>query len=186
MESLSSFVEHYEFLDVFLVSVSMIFFLNIRLESRATCQKEVKRRLRTKGLRWRKRDHAWWRAIRGVRKSLHEVLESLVNPGNTDERKEVEIVSWKLVRPDSRRQAQRCRHQPVCLTAVLFHFVSTEVAESEFRTQPVATALNATVCVWTPHLLVRAQTHIVSCAGCLAKPTPHTHGNRMRLKQAQN
>ena len=35
MESPSSFVQHYEFLDVFLVAISVVFFLTIRLESRA-------------------------------------------------------------------------------------------------------------------------------------------------------
>ena len=53
----------------------MIFSLTVRFESRASSQKEVKRRLRTKALRWRKRDHARWRAIRGVRKSLHKVWD---------------------------------------------------------------------------------------------------------------
>ena len=48
------------------------------------------------------------------------------------------------MRPDSRRQAQRCHHQPISLIAVLFYFSSTEVAESEFRTQPVATAVSVT------------------------------------------
>ena len=51
------------------------FFLTIRLESRAPCQKEVRRRLRTKALQRRKRDHVWWRASKGVRKSLHEVWD---------------------------------------------------------------------------------------------------------------
>ena len=100
------------------MAISVILFLTIRLESRTPCQKEVKRRLRTKALRWRKRDHAWWRAIRGVRKSLHKVLGSLVIPENTDERKEVEIASRKLVRPDSRSeggysQASRQENVPI-------------------------------------------------------------------------
>ena len=74
MEPSSLFVQHYEFLDVSLVAIfCVIFFLTSRLESRATCQNEVKRRLRTKALRWRKRDHAWWCAIRRVRKYLHKV-----------------------------------------------------------------------------------------------------------------
>ena len=51
----------------------MIFFLAIKLESRAPCQNEVKRRLRTKALRWRKRDYSWWRETRRVRKSLHKL-----------------------------------------------------------------------------------------------------------------
>ena len=72
----------------------MISFLTIRLESRAPCKNEVKRRLRTKDLRWRRRDHAWWHATRGVRKSLHKVWD-LVNPENTDERKEVVMSGWK-------------------------------------------------------------------------------------------
>ena len=54
-------------------AISVIFFLTIRLESRAPCQNKVKRRPRTKALRWRKRDHAWWHVTRGVRKSLHDV-----------------------------------------------------------------------------------------------------------------
>ena len=58
-----------------LVVIIVIFCLTIRIESRAPCQNEVKMRLRTKALRWRKRDHAWWRVTRGVRKSLHEVCD---------------------------------------------------------------------------------------------------------------
>ena len=58
-----------------LVATWVIFFLTIRFENRAPCQNEVKRRLRTKALRWRKRDHAWWRVTRGVKKSLHKVWD---------------------------------------------------------------------------------------------------------------
>ena len=50
-----------------LVAFLMIFFLTIRLESIAPCQNEVKKQLRTKALRWWKRDHAWWRVTRGLR-----------------------------------------------------------------------------------------------------------------------
>ena len=38
--------------------------------------KKGQKRLRMNSLRWRKRDHAWWRATRGVRKSLHVVWVS--------------------------------------------------------------------------------------------------------------
>ena len=79
------------------------FFPTIRFESRASCQKRVRRRLRTKALRWRKRDHAWWRAIRGVRKSLHKVLDFWSIQGMPIKRK-VERASRKLVRPDSRSE----------------------------------------------------------------------------------
>ena len=51
------------------------FFLTIKLESRAPCQKRVKLRLRMKAFRWWKRDHAWWRAARGVTKSLLDVWD---------------------------------------------------------------------------------------------------------------
>ena len=70
-------------------------------------------RLGAKALRWRKRDHAWWRVSRGVAKAMpRQVLHgqrsedissrslgSLVDPVNTDERKEVEIAagnSWRF------------------------------------------------------------------------------------------
>ena len=56
------------------------------------------------------------------------------------------------------RQAQRCHHQPVRLTAVLFNF-STEVAESEFRIQQVATVVNATGGVDTALTCTRADSH---------------------------
>ena len=64
-----------------LAAISVIFFL-IRSESRAPCQKEGKRRFRTKALRrqnqslWyrRRRDHStWYHAVRGVRKTLHRI-----------------------------------------------------------------------------------------------------------------
>ena len=58
-----------------LVAISVIFFLTIRLESRALCQKEVRRRLRMKALRRRKRNHVWLRASKRVRKSLHKVWD---------------------------------------------------------------------------------------------------------------
>ena len=58
-----------------LVAISKAFSLTIRLESRAPCQKEVKRRLRMKVLQRRKREHVWWRASKWVRKSLHEVCD---------------------------------------------------------------------------------------------------------------
>ena len=54
-----------------LVAISVIFFLTIRLESRAPCRKEVRRRLRMKALRRRKRSHVWCCASKGVRKFLH-------------------------------------------------------------------------------------------------------------------
>ena len=58
-----------------LVAISVIFFLTIRLEGRAPCRKEVRRRLRMKALRRRKRSHVWFCASKGVRKSLHKVLD---------------------------------------------------------------------------------------------------------------
>ena len=62
---------------------------------------------------------------------------------------------------DSKRQAQRCHHQPESLTAVLFQLdcFSTEVAESEFRTQPVATAVSATGSVDTTPTCTPADAH---------------------------
>ena len=65
----------------------------------------------------------------------------------------VTIVAGNSMR---RRQAQRC--QLVSLTAVLLLF-STEVAESEFRTQPVATAVNGTRGVDTVPSCTRADAH---------------------------
>ena len=57
------------------------------------------------------------------------------------------------------QQAQRCHHQPVSLTAVLFLFFSTEVAESEFRTQPEATAASASKSVDTTPSCTRVDAH---------------------------
>ena len=58
-----------------------------------------------------------------------------------------------------KKKTQRCHHQPEGLTADLFEFdFLTEVAESEFRTQPVATGVSATE--GQTHLPVRALTHI--------------------------
>ena len=58
-----------------------------------------------KALRRRKQGHVWWRAGKGVRKSLHEIssrnLGSLVNPVNADERKKGEGASKELVLPGS-------------------------------------------------------------------------------------
>ena len=78
----------------------MILLLTIRLESRAPCQKKVKRRLRTKALRWRKRNHAWWRGTRGVKKTVHKVLDLWSIQENTDERKEIEVAAGKSMRED--------------------------------------------------------------------------------------
>ena len=58
-----------------LVAISVIFFLTIRLESRAPCRKEVRRRFRMKALQQRKRSHVWCCASKGVRKSLHDVWD---------------------------------------------------------------------------------------------------------------
>ena len=63
-----------------------------------------KRRHRMKALRWRKRDHTWWRATRGVKKSLHKVWDLWSVRGNTDERKEVEIAVGNSMRSASRSE----------------------------------------------------------------------------------
>ena len=62
---------------------------------------------------------------------------------------------------DSKRQAQRCHHQPESLTLIWFQivFFAIEVAESEFRTQPVATAVSATESVDTTPTCTRADAH---------------------------
>ena len=73
---------------------------------------------------------------------------------------EVERAFRKLLHADSNRQDQRCHHQPESLTAVLFYLdFSTEVAECEFRTQPVATAVSATVCIDTTPTSTRTDAH---------------------------
>ena len=74
---------------------------------------------------------------------------------------EVEQAFRELVRADSRRLAQRCYHQPVSLTAVLFHFFFTEAAESEFRAQPAATAVSASGGVDTTLTCTRADVHFL-------------------------
>ena len=65
MESSSLFFQYYEFLDVLLYFFSD----SIRLDSKAPCQNEVKRRLQMKALRWQSRDQQlrrrrdpliWW------------------------------------------------------------------------------------------------------------------------------
>ena len=58
-----------------LLAISVMFSLTIRLESRAPCRKQVRRRLRMKALWRRKRSHVWCCASEGVRKSLHEVWD---------------------------------------------------------------------------------------------------------------
>ena len=72
----------------------MIFVQTIRIESRAPCKNEVKRRLPVKALRWESETES--ETMYGVRKSLYKVWD-LCSTGNTDERKEVETVvgnSW--------------------------------------------------------------------------------------------
>ena len=46
-----------------------------QVRKQSATQTKVRRRLRTKALRRRKRDHPKWRVNRGVRKSLHEVWD---------------------------------------------------------------------------------------------------------------
>ena len=61
-------------------------FLTFRLESRAPCQREVRRRHRTKALRRRKRSHVWCCASKVVRNSIQGIplkeKESYKHPGN--------------------------------------------------------------------------------------------------------
>ena len=103
---------------MYLVAISVIFFLTIRLQSRSPCQNEVKRRLRTKALRWRKRDHAWWRSTRRVKKTLPKVWDLWSVLVNTDSRKEVEIAAGNSMRSASRSeighsQASRQENVPI-------------------------------------------------------------------------
>ena len=75
-------------------------------------------------------------------------------------RRQMVIAFRKLVQADSRREAQRCHHQPESLTAVLFHFSSTDVAESEFS---YSASSNSRECRHHTHLYPRRRTFF-SCA----------------------
>ena len=79
MESSSSFVQHYEFLDVTSCSHFSDFLSDGQVRKQSAMLKRGQEATRTKAHQWRKRDHAWWRVTRGVRESLHEVgdLESI-------------------------------------------------------------------------------------------------------------
>ena len=83
-----------------LVAISATLFptILIRLESRAPCQKEVRRRHRMKALQRRKRSHVWCcvSASKGVRNSLHSGQSR-----DADERKVVVRATRQLVLPDS-------------------------------------------------------------------------------------
>ena len=63
-----------------------------------------------------------------------------------------------------KRQAQSCHQQPECLTAclVLFQSFFYRVAESEFRTQPIAKAVSATGGVDTVPAQTQANAHFFS------------------------
>ena len=95
MESLSLFVQHYEFPNLFFEPFQ--WFLSDDQVRKA--ERHVKKRsddaCERRLPRWRKRDHVWWRATRGVRELLSRSLGSLVNPGHTDERKEVVMSARK-------------------------------------------------------------------------------------------
>ena len=67
----------------------------IRLESRAPCRDEVRRRFRLKALQRRKRSHVWSLAGKGVRKSHHEVWDLWSSWWIPMKRKEVEIAAQK-------------------------------------------------------------------------------------------
>ena len=101
MGTLSSFVQHYEFLDVFLEPFQWFSSLTIRLGSRAPWQNEVKRRLRTKALQLVKARPFLVACDPRSVKISSQSLGSLLNPGNTDERKEVVQASRQLVQPNS-------------------------------------------------------------------------------------
>ena len=77
---------------------------------------------------------------------------------------EVVRATRQLVLSDSERQAQCCHQQPESLTACLLlskpDSFFTEVAESEFRTHPVATAVSATGGVDTTPTCTRADAHV--------------------------
>ena len=93
------FDQYYEFSRCILVSISVIFFLTIRLEGRAPCKKKkVRRRLRMKTtLRRRKRGHVWCCNSEGVRKSLHEVWDLWSIRGMPMKEREVVQASTQLI-----------------------------------------------------------------------------------------
>ena len=116
-ESSSSFVQHLWVSRCFLVAISVIF-LTIRLESRGPCQKEVKKTPSNDGSPMAKaRPCLVADDLRSEEISLQS-LGSLVNPGNTDERKEVEIASGKSMRSASKSeigysQARQQKNVPI-------------------------------------------------------------------------
>ena len=94
VEPFSSFVRHDEFLDVLMQPFQQFFFL-IRSESRAPCQREVKKRLPLKVHSWRSPNHwfqrrrdpsTWCYAARGApRENPPQYLGYPVNPESVDE-----------------------------------------------------------------------------------------------------
>ena len=89
----------------------------IRLESRAPCQKEVRRRLRIKALRRRKRNHVLREREQRSEEISSQSLGCRVNPVNADDRKEVVRATKQLVLPDSNSgighpQASRQENSP--------------------------------------------------------------------------
>ena len=82
----------------------MIFFLAIRLESRVPCQKRGQKTTSNEGSPTAKAKPCLVARDPRSEDISSRSLESLVNPVNTDERKDVEIASKKLVRPDSRSE----------------------------------------------------------------------------------
>ena len=96
---------------MFSLSHFSIFFL-IRSESRAPCQKEVKRRLQLKAqqlrneslwYQWKRDKSTWYHAARGARNSSQN-LEYLVNPVSADERNEVETATRKPMQTASKTE----------------------------------------------------------------------------------
>ena len=106
------------------------------MESRAPCREEVGKRLRMKALQRQKRSQVWCYAMRGVRKSLHEVWDLWSKPGNVDERKEVERASRQLVLHDSNskiRYSQASRQENVPQTTRKLLLKDQNLTQSDER-----------------------------------------------------
>ena len=82
----------------FLVAILVIFFLTIRLESRAPCQNEVKKATSNEGSPMAKARPCLVARDQRSEDISSQSLGSLVNPVNTDEREEAEIAAGNSMR----------------------------------------------------------------------------------------
>ena len=95
-----------------------VIFLTIKLESRGPCQKEVKKTPSNDGSPMAKARPCLVAGDLRSEEIFSQSLESLVNPGNTDEQKKVEMASGKSMRSASKSeigysQARQQKNVPI-------------------------------------------------------------------------